>query len=70
VWTALREGRSLEAGHYHERILEIAAAHGTLAVTNARVREALLRAEADGLGPESVAAADLLPSAGAPARGH
>ena len=59
VWTALREGRSLEAGHYHERILEIAAAHGTLAVTNARVREVLLRA-----------AADLLPSAGAPARGH
>lgn len=60
VWTALREGRSLEAGHYHERILELAEMHGISAPVNSRVRDVLLRAEADGEGPESVAAAELL----------
>jgi 2-dehydropantoate 2-reductase len=69
VWTALREGRSLEAGHYHERILDLAAAHGTRAPANARVREALLHAEAKGLGPESMAAADLLPPPDSPEGG-
>ena len=61
VWTALREGRSLEAGHYHERILELARAGRIPAPANSRVREVLLRTEAEGGGPESVAAADLLP---------
>jgi 2-dehydropantoate 2-reductase len=60
VWTALREGRSLEAGHYHERILQLAEEHGTAAPLNARVRDALLRAAREGLGPESIRATDLL----------
>ena len=60
VWTALREGRSLEAGHYHERILELARQHRIDAPVNARVRDALLRAEAEALGPESLSARELL----------
>jgi 2-dehydropantoate 2-reductase len=60
VWTALREARPLEAGDYHRRILALAARHGLAAPQNARVLAALERALAEGLGPERLAARELL----------
>jgi 2-dehydropantoate 2-reductase len=60
VWAALRHGGPVEADRYHRRMLELAAAHGVAAPQNARVLEALARAVQAGLGPESLAAADLL----------
>jgi 2-dehydropantoate 2-reductase len=64
VWAALGYGGPVEADRYHRRMLELAAAHGIPAPQNARVLEALERAMREALGPESLAAADLL----APAR--
>jgi 2-dehydropantoate 2-reductase len=61
VWAALRNGGPLEADAYHRRILDLAADAGQLAPTNARVLEVLLRQAARGAGPESVAAAEILP---------
>jgi 2-dehydropantoate 2-reductase len=61
VWTALRGGGPLEADGYHRRILELAAAHGVPAPVNERVLAALLACRERGQGPESVAAAALLP---------
>ena len=60
VWAALRHGGPVEADRYHRRLLALAAAHGVAAPQNARVLEALERAVRDALGPESLAAADLL----------
>jgi len=60
VWTGLREGRALEAEAYHRRILELAARSGGAAPLNARVLEALGRAQREGLGPECFGAAELL----------
>ena len=66
VWAALRSGGPVEADRYHRRMLALAAAHGVPAPQNARVLEALERAVREGLGPESLAAADLLVSGGTP----
>ena len=60
VWAALRRGGPIEADRYHRRVLELADAHGIPAPRNARVLEALECAVRAGLGPESLAAADLL----------
>ncbi len=60
VWAALRHGGPVEADRYHRRFLELAAAHNVPAPQNARVLEALERAVRDALGPESLAAAELL----------
>jgi ketopantoate reductase len=60
VWAALRHGGPVEADRHHRRVLELAAAHAIVAPQNARVLAALERAVREGLGPESVAAADLL----------
>jgi 2-dehydropantoate 2-reductase len=62
VWAALRSGGPVEADGYHRRMLELAAAHGIPAPQNARVLAALERAVQNALGPESLAAADLLVS--------
>ena len=62
VWAALRHGGPVEADRYHRRMLDLAAAHGIPAPQNARVLEALERAVREALGPESLAAADLLVS--------
>jgi 2-dehydropantoate 2-reductase len=61
VWTSLRHGAPLEADAYHERILALARAHGVPAPVNALVRDRLLDAARRRLGPESCAAAELLP---------
>jgi 2-dehydropantoate 2-reductase len=60
VWTALRTGVALEADRYHQRILELAQAHGLAAPTNERVLIALMRAAEEGRGPESIGASELL----------
>lgn len=60
VWAALRHGGPVEADRYHRRVLALAATHEISAPQNARVLAALERAANEGLGPESVAAADLL----------
>jgi 2-dehydropantoate 2-reductase len=60
VWASLRHGSPLEAAGYHRRILALARRAGLTAPTNARVLEALERARRLGLGPESVAAEELL----------
>lgn len=59
VWQALRSGAPLEADRYHRRLLELAAAQGLAAPMNARVLAALQRAYREGLGPESLSAAEL-----------
>jgi 2-dehydropantoate 2-reductase len=61
VWTGLRRGAPLEADAYHERILALARAHAVPAPVNALVRSRLLDAARRKLGPECLAAADLLP---------
>ena len=60
VWAALRHGGPVEADRYHRRVLALAAEHGLAAPQNARVLEALERAVRAALGPETLAAADLL----------
>jgi 2-dehydropantoate 2-reductase len=60
VWTALREGRPLETPRFHRRIVELALAHGGQAPLNARMIRVLERCAAEGLGPESSSAAELL----------
>ena len=73
VWTGLREGRPLGAEAYHRRILALAGRHGLPAPRNLCVLAALERAVREDLGPECVAAADLLEDgarlAGEPAEG-
>jgi 2-dehydropantoate 2-reductase len=61
VWTSLRHGAPLEADAYHERILALARAHGVPAPVNERVLARLLDAAHRQLGPECVAAEELLP---------
>jgi 2-dehydropantoate 2-reductase len=60
VWSALRHGTSLEADAYHRRILRLADEAATPAPVNAKVLDVLLRQAANGAGPESVSAAELL----------
>lgn len=60
VWSALRHGGPLEADAYHRRFVALAREHGLAAPTNARVLAVLERAARDGLGPECLAAAELL----------
>jgi ketopantoate reductase len=60
VWSALRGGGPLEADAYHRRILDLAGHNGVPAPVNTRVLEILLRQAASGVGPESVAAAEIL----------
>jgi 2-dehydropantoate 2-reductase len=60
VWQALRRGGDREAHAYHRRILDLAAAHGLEAPRNRRVLAALERAAREGLGTESLGAAELL----------
>jgi 2-dehydropantoate 2-reductase len=60
VWMALHSGAALEADRYHQRILDLARAHGLAAPTNQRVLQTLQRAAREALGPESLRAAELL----------
>jgi 2-dehydropantoate 2-reductase len=60
VWSSLRGDAPLEANAYHQRILELAAAHGIPAPTNARVLEKLVEAKASRRGPECFSAVELL----------
>lgn len=60
VWQALRHGLPLEADAHHRRILALGERHGIATPVNARALAALLRAQADGLGPESLGAGALL----------
>jgi len=60
VWAALRGGGPVEADGYHRRILALASAHAIPAPQNERVLAALEIAAAEGRGPESVAAEELL----------
>jgi 2-dehydropantoate 2-reductase len=62
VWASLERGAPPEADAYHQRILDLAHAHGLTAPTNARVLEHLKRAFAAGTGPECLAADELLPA--------
>ena len=64
VWVALKGGGALEADLYHRRILDLARAHDLAAPTNQCVLRALLRAEREALGPESLRADELLPPRG------
>lgn len=61
VWRSLRDGGPLEADRYHARIVSIARANGLAAPANEQAGAAVLRAWREGLGPESLAARDLLP---------
>jgi 2-dehydropantoate 2-reductase len=60
VWRSLRSDVPLEANAFHQRILELAAAHGIPAPTNARVLEKLVEAKAGRRGPECFSAVELL----------
>ena len=60
VWSSLRSDAPLEADGYHRRILELAAARGIQAPTNARVLEKLVEAKTSRRGPECLQAAELL----------
>ena len=60
VWSSLQSDAPLEADGYHQRILELAAARGIQAPTNARVLEKLVEAKSDRRGPECLRAAELL----------
>ena len=60
VWSSLRSDAPLEADGYHRRILELAAAHGIPAPTNALVLEKLVEAKTGRRGPECLQAAELL----------
>lgn len=60
VWTALHEGRDLEAVEHHEAIVRRGRAHGIATPANERALAALERAQRDGLGPECIGAAELL----------
>ena len=60
VWSSLRSDAPLEADGYHRRILELAAARGIRAPTNARVLEKLLEVKNARRGPECLQAAELL----------
>jgi 2-dehydropantoate 2-reductase len=60
VWSSLRSDAPLEADAYHQRILELAAAHGIRAPTNERVLEKLIEAKSGQRGPECFSAAELL----------
>jgi 2-dehydropantoate 2-reductase len=60
VWSSLRRHAPLEADGYHQRILELAAAHGIRAPTNARVLAKLIEAKTGHRGPECFSAAQLL----------
>jgi 2-dehydropantoate 2-reductase len=60
VWTALREGRALEALDHHRAITARGSALGVATPANERVLAALERARAAGLGPECLGAAELL----------
>jgi len=62
VWTGLRDATPLEADGYHERILELARAHGIPARANALVLDRLRDAAERRLGPECYSARELLPS--------
>jgi 2-dehydropantoate 2-reductase len=68
VWSALRRGGPLEADGYHETVLALARRHGVPAPVNRRVLDLLRRAARESLGPESLRAADLLPSGRADTR--
>ena len=59
LWRALRHDLALETDDYHRRIVALGARHGIATPVNARVLEALLRAHAERLGPESYGAAEL-----------
>ena len=59
VWSALRHGGPLEADRYHQRILDLAAAHGLRAPQNARVLAAVVDAWRTQRGPECMRASDL-----------
>ncbi len=63
VWSALRHGGPVEADAYHRRILDLAAAHRQSAPVNQRVLASLERAVSEGLGPESLGAAQILAEA-------
>ncbi len=61
VWRALDDpSLGLEADRFHERIIGLGRRHGVATPANARALAALLHARKAGLGPESVAAVDLL----------
>jgi 2-dehydropantoate 2-reductase len=60
VWQALRHGLPLETDDYHRRIVALGERHRIATTVNARVLAALLRARAEGLGPESLGAQELL----------
>jgi len=60
VWSSLRSDAPLEADGYHQRILELAAARGIRARTNAQVLTKLIEAKTGHRGPECFSAAELL----------
>jgi 2-dehydropantoate 2-reductase len=60
VWSALRDGSTLEADAYHRTILRLAAEYGLRAPMNERVLEVLLQAVEDRGGPERESATGLL----------
>jgi 2-dehydropantoate 2-reductase len=62
VWSALQHGGPVEADIYHQRVIELAAAHKIEAPMNARVLAALENAVRGSLGPESLSSAELLDS--------
>ncbi len=62
VWAALETGGSLEADHYHERMLALARGLGRAAPQNQRVLDVLRAAARERRGAESEAAASLLVS--------
>ena len=60
LWQGLARGAALEVDAYHRRVMELGARHGVATPVNAHVLEGLERVIRDGLGPESLGAAELL----------
>jgi 2-dehydropantoate 2-reductase len=60
LWQGLARGAALEVDAYHRRILELGARHGVATPVNARALAGLERVVREGLGAESLGAADWL----------
>jgi len=60
LWQALRRGSPIEADAYHRLVIELGRAHGVATPANASALAAVERVVAEGLGPESLGAAEVL----------
>lgn len=60
LWQGLARGSALEVDAYHRHVLQLGARHGVATPVNARVLAGIERVVRDGLGAESLGAAELL----------